>query len=80
MLKTEIMAVKSVTVLTLHPSGTARSSQRSLEPRAQMFSDVIGARIGKRDGLGTQVEDWVVSMMVYKGMYFRRWGYIRVIG
>ena len=45
-----------------------------------MFSDVIGARIGKRDGLGTQVEDWVVSMMVYKGMYFRRWGYIRVIG
>lgn len=52
------MAVKSVTVLTLQPSGKARSSQRSLSPRAQMFFDVIGARMGKRDGLGTQVEDW----------------------
>ena len=58
MLTTEIMAVKSVTVLTLQPSGKARSSQRSLSPRAQMFFDVIGARMGKRDGLGTQVEDW----------------------
>lgn len=51
------MPVRSVIVLTLHPNGMARRSQRSLEPRGQIFGEDIGANMGRRDGLGTQVED-----------------------
>lgn len=56
-------AVKKVMVLTSHPSGVARSSHRSLSPRGQMVEDLMGARIGKVFGFGTQVEDlsiWLV--------------------
>ncbi|PYI12488.1 hypothetical protein BO78DRAFT_381669 [Aspergillus sclerotiicarbonarius CBS 121057] len=57
--ETDPTAVRNVVVLTPHPNGTARSSQRSLDPSGQIWDECRGARIGKGAGLGTQVEDWV---------------------
>ena len=54
--RTETTAVKNVKVLTLHPNGIARSSHRSLDPKGQIFEELRGAKIGKRVGLGTQVD------------------------
>ncbi|KAB8244370.1 hypothetical protein BDV35DRAFT_292714 [Aspergillus flavus] len=54
--RTETTAVKNVKVLTLHPNGIARSSHRSLDPKGQIFEEPRGAKMGKRAGLGTQVE------------------------
>lgn len=54
---TEITHVRRVRVLTLQPSGRERSSHRSCGPRGQMESLVSGERMGRRDGLGTQVPD-----------------------
>lgn len=45
-------------LLTLHPSSEVLSSQRSLYPSGQMFSETMGESIGKWLGLGAQVCDW----------------------
>lgn len=59
---TAIIAVKTVMVLTLQPNGRARSSHLSLYPRGQIASELIGPRIGRRERLGTQAEDWIWSV------------------
>lgn len=54
---TATIAVRRVSVLTLHPNGLARSSHRSLGPSGQISGVLMGAKIGRRERLGTQVED-----------------------
>lgn len=47
----------TVKELALHPNGRVRSSHLSSVPRGQMWDEPMGARIGRRAELGTQVED-----------------------
>jgi hypothetical protein len=35
-----------------------------LAPRGQMFSEPKGANIGTRDGLGTHVEDYNITIII----------------
>ncbi|KAK1143925.1 hypothetical protein N8T08_005832 [Aspergillus melleus] len=55
-LNTDPTAVRNVMVLTLHPNGRARSSQRSFAPRGQIWEELRGASMGRCEGLGTQVD------------------------
>lgn len=59
---TETITDRTVKVLAWHPNGVALSSHLSLEPRGQIFSEPKGANIGTSDGLGTQVEDYSMSI------------------
>lgn len=54
--------VNSVSVLMLHPNGTARSSHRSFCPSGQTSVERTGARIGKDERFGTQVDDYIASL------------------
>lgn len=69
---TATITLKRVTVLTLHPNGLARNSHRSLDPRGQISGEVMGAKIGRREWFGTQVEDFgVVSKSLNRFLGYR---------
>ncbi|PLN84388.1 hypothetical protein BDW42DRAFT_46206 [Aspergillus taichungensis] len=57
--RTDTTTLRNVTVLTWHPKGGVRSSHRSFCPRGQIPAFVRGARMGKWEGLGTQVDVWL---------------------
>jgi hypothetical protein len=53
----DTMTDRTVRELALHPNGRARSSHLSSGPSGQMWAEPMGDKIGRRTGLGTQVDD-----------------------
>lgn len=69
------MHVRNVAELTAHPNGRVRISHLSLAPSGHIELFVKGARRGKGEVFGTQVDDYA-SKVSYAEVSARR-GYVR---